>query len=377
MKDWKTNINNELSALKEKHLYRELREIENEDGIHAQYKGKPVLLFCGNDYLGLSRHPRVKAAAIRAVEKLGVGAGAARLTSGSAPSHRKLEEKIAKHKGFDRALVFSAGYLANIGVLVALADDKTEIIFDKLCHASLIDGVKLSGASFRVFPHNDYDRCEELLAKSTAEKKILLAESVFGMDGDTADLERLVAIKTKYNALLIVDDAHGTGVIKVKAMTRADVITGTLSKAVGSIGGFAAASHALADLILNKARPFMFATALPPMICEAAHEAFCVMEEEPALHTKLWANIKQAQQGLKALGLDVPEPESAILPVIVGDEKKALDAFQKLLEQGIFIPAIRYPTVPKGKARLRITISALHSEQDIQKLIQAIQKVKT
>ncbi len=377
MVNWQQNIQDELETLKEKNLYRELREIENEDGIHAKYKGKAVMLFCGNDYLGLSRHSRVKAAAIRAVEKLGIGAGAARLTSGSAPSHRKLEEKIAKHKGFDRALVFSAGYLANIGVLVALADDKTEIVFDKLCHASLIDGVKLSGASFRVFPHNDYDRCEELLAKSTAAKKILLAESVFGMDGDTADVERLAAIKTKHNALLIVDDAHGTGVIKVKAMSKADVITGTLSKAVGSIGGFAAASHALSDLILNKARPFMFATALPPMICEASHEAFCVMEEEPALLAKLWKNIKQAQQGLKALGLDVPEPESAILPVIIGDEKKALDAFQKLLEQGIFVPAIRYPTVPKGKARLRITISALHSEQDIKKLIQAIQKVKT
>lgn len=375
IENWKKNIESELKMLKEKHLYRELREIENEDGIHAQYNGKSVLLFCGNDYLGLSRHPRVKAAAICAVEKLGVGAGAARLTSGSAPSHRKLEEKIAGHKGFERALVFSAGYLANIGVLVALADDKTEIIFDKLCHASLIDGVKLSGASYRIFPHNDYERCEELLAKSTAEKKIVLAESVFGMDGDTADLDRLASIKEKYGALLIVDDAHGTGVIHVKAMERADVVTGTLSKAVGSIGGFAVASQALAELILNKARPFMFATALPPMICEAAYESFCVMEEDPGLYKKLWKNIISARQGLKNLGLDVPEAQSAILPVILGDEKKTLDAFQKLLEQGIFIPAIRYPTVPKGKARLRITISALHSEQDIEKLIQAMKVI--
>lgn len=376
MSDWKRNMESELSALKEKHLYREIREIENEDGIHAQYNKKPVLLFCGNDYLGLGRHPRVKAAAIRAVEKLGVGAGAARLTSGSAPAHRKLEEKIAKHKGFERALVFSAGYLANIGALVALADEKTEIFLDKLCHASLIDGVKLSGAGYRVFPHNNYDRCEELVANSTAEKKIILTESVFGMDGDISDLNRLADIKEKHHAILFVDDAHGTGVIKVKAMKRADVVTGTLSKAVGAIGGFVVASQNLAELILNKARPFMFATALPPMICEASYAAFCVMEEEPAIHEKLWQNIRSAEKGLRELGYEVPAAESAILPVILGDEKKALDAFQKLLDQGIFVPAIRYPTVPKGKARLRITMSALHSEADIQKLIEALRQVK-
>lgn len=372
---WQENTTQELNLLKEKHLYRELREIENADGIHAEYQGKPVMLFCGNDYLGLSRHPRVKTAAIRAIEKMGVGAGAARLTSGSAPSHRRLEEKIAKHKGFDRALVFSAGYLANLGALTALADDKTEIIFDKLCHASLIDAVKLSGASFRVFPHNDYERCEELLAKSTAAKKILLAETVFGMDGDTADLEKLAAIKSKYGALLFVDDAHGTGVVETSAMKKADVVTGTLSKAVGSIGGFVVASAALSDLILNRARPFMFATALPPMICEAAYEAFSVMEEEPLWHEKLWKNIRFAEKEFRQLGLEVPQAESAILPVILGDEKKALDAFQKLLEQGIFVPAIRYPTVPKGKARLRVTLSALHKEEDILKLAEGLKRL--
>ena len=375
MTQWKESIQKDLTELKEKNLYRELREIENQDGIHAQYRGKPVMLFCGNDYLGLSRHPRVKTAASHAAEKLGVGAGAARLTSGSAPAHRKLEEKIAKHKGFDRALVFSAGYLANIGVLVALADDQTEIIFDKLCHASLIDGAKLSGTAFRVFPHNDYERCEELLSKSTAEKKIIITESVFGMDGDTADLEKLAALKEKHNALLFVDDAHGTGVVHIKAMEKVDVVTGTLSKAVGAIGGFVVASEMLAELILNRARPFMFATALPPMICEAAYEAFCVMEEEPALNKKLWSNIHFAEKAFRQIGLDVPQAESAILPVILGDEKKALDAFQKLLEQGIFVPAIRYPTVPKGKARLRVTLSALHTEQDIQRLVEAMKNL--
>ncbi len=375
MTQWKESIQRELSELKEKNLYRELREIENHDGIHARYRGKPVMLFCGNDYLGLSRHPRVVAAAVNAAKKLGVGAGAARLTSGSAPAHRKLEEKIAKHKGFDRALVFSAGYLANIGVLVALADDKTEIIFDKLCHASLIDGAKLSGADFRVFPHNDYERCEELLLNSTAEKKIVITESVFGMDGDTADLEKLAALKVKYNALLFVDDAHGTGVVHIKSMEKADVVTGTLSKAVGAIGGFVVAGEMIAELILNRARPFMFATALPPMICEAAYEAFCVMEEDPALNKKLWGNIHFVEKAFRQIGFDVPRAESAILPIILGDEKKALDAFEKLLEQGIFVPAIRYPTVPKGKARLRVTLSAVHTEQDIQALIEALKKI--
>ena len=376
MTGWNEIVATEIEALKEKHLYREIREIENQDGVHALYRKKPVTLFCGNDYLGLSRHPRVKAAAIQAIKKLGVGASAARLTSGSMPAHRKLEEKIAKYKGFERALVYSAGYLANLGTLTAIADEKTEIIFDKLCHASLIDAVKLSGAAYRVFPHNDYERCEELLAKSTAAKKMILVESVFGMDGDVADLEQLVQIKNKHNALLFVDDAHGTGVVKIPAMEKADIVTGTLSKAAGSIGGFVVASSALADLILNRARPFMFATALPPMICEAAYEAFCVMEEEPALFQKLWVNIHAVHGELKKLGFELEVPQSAVLPVILGDEKKALDAFEKLLEQGIFVPAIRYPTVPKGKARLRITVSAAHTDTDIQKLIQAMEKIK-
>lgn len=371
-----TFILEELEELKAKHLYREIRELDYQDGTHAVYRGQPMTLFCGNDYLGLSRHPRVKAAAIKAIEKLGVGAGAARLTSGSCPSHRKLEEKIAAHKGFEKALVYSAGYLANLGTLTAIADEKTEIIFDKLCHASLIDAVKLSGAFFRVFPHGDYDRCEELLAKSTAVRKIVLAESVFGMDGDVADLERLVEIKTKHNALLFVDDAHGTGVVKIPAMKKADIVTGTLSKAVGSIGGFAVASKELADLILNRARPFMFATALPPMICEAAYEAFCVMEEDPAIHEKLWSNIHAVYAELKKLGFELEAPQSAVLPVILGDEKKSLDAFEKLLEQGIFVPAIRYPTVPKGKARLRITVSAAHTNEDIRKLVSAMGKIR-
>ncbi len=371
---WQKEAETELAGLKDKNLYRELRELENEDGIHARFKGKDVTLFCGNDYLGLSRHPRVKAAAIKAAEKWGVGAGAARLTSGSTPSHHKLEDKIAKHKGFERALVFSAGYLANVGALAAICDENTEVIFDKLCHASLIDALKLSGVNYRIFPHADLNKCEALLAKSEAKRKIILVESVFGMDGDVADLKKLADLKDKYGALLVVDDAHGTGVIDF-AWERIDVLTGTLSKAVGSIGGFVCASNELIDLILNRARPFLFATALPPMICEAAYEAFCVMEEEPALHERLWKNIRSAYEGLKALGFEIEKPQSAVLPVILGDEKKTLDAFQKLLEQGVYVPAIRYPTVPKGKARLRITISALHAESDLNKLFAAMKNL--
>lgn len=372
--EWKKNWEENLAQLRDKNLYRQLREIENQDGVRGFFSGKPVTLFCGNDYLGLSRHPRVKAAAIQAIEKMGVGAGAARLTSGSASAHRKLEEKIATHKGFERALVFSAGYLANLGALTAIADEKTEIIFDKLCHASLIDAIKLSGAAYRIFPHGDLERCEALLSKSEVNKKIILVESVFGMDGDVADFEKLVEIKKRYGALLFVDDAHGTGVIETPHED-IDVLTGTLSKAVGSIGGYVVASAQMIDVILNRARTFLFATALPPMICEAAHAAFCVMEEEPALKQKLWQNIQTVYYGLKELKFDVTTPQSAVLPVILGDEKKALDAFQKLLDQGIFVPAIRYPTVPKGKARLRITVSALHSAADIQKLFEAMKQL--
>lgn len=371
----------ELQELKEKNLFRQLRVLEKHQGTRARFSGRGILLFCGNDYLGLSRHPRVVRAAQNGIKKYGVGAGAARLISGSSDAHQKLEQKIAKFKSKENALVFATGFLANLGILTAFAGEGDVIIMDKLCHASLIDGARLSKAELRVFPHKNYEKCEELLRQNkSARRRLLVTETVFSMDGDLADLKELARLKEKYKAMLIADDAHGTGVLGKRGRgateegslaKKTDIIMGTLSKAIGGLGGFVAADKVLIEYLVNFARPFIFATALPPALCEAAREALCVIEEEPELRKKLWSHIYQVHEGLTRLGFSLPAPESAILPVILGDEKKAVEAFEKLLAKGIFIPAVRYPTVPKGKARLRITLSAAHTPAQIRKMIEA------
>ncbi len=376
----KTNetIQKQLEGLKEANLYRSIRVLEEQEGTRAVFEGRKILLFCGNDYLGMSRHPRVLAAAHKAIDQYGVGARSARLMSGSTDAHARLEKKIAAFEHKDGALVFGSGYLANLGILTAFAGKEDTVIMDKLCHASLIDGARLSGAEIRVFPHKNYKKCEEILKKCEAPRKLLVTENVFGMDGDRADLQELSRLKREYGALLIVDDAHGTGVFATGSLGSTagfsqsiDLIMGTLSKAIGGLGGFVAADKALIDHLVNFSRPFIFATALPPVLCEAAREAFCVIEEEPALLEKLWSNIREVHQGLTKLGFRLAEPESAVLPVILGDEGKTVAAFEKLLAQGLFIPAVRYPTVPKGKARLRITVSAAHAPTDITELLKA------
>ncbi len=370
----------DLRSLKEKSLYRQLRVLQDHKGTRAKLDGREIILFCGNDYLGMSRHPRVIAAAHKAIDRYGVGARSARLIAGTTEAHASLEKKIAGFKHKESSLVFGSGFLANLGILTAFAGKEDVVIMDKLCHASLIDGARLSGAEIRVFPHKHYEKCEEILKKCTARRKLLITENVFGMDGDRADLKELIRLKKKYGALLIVDDAHGTGVFgksgpgaTARFSKGIDVIMGTLSKAIGGLGGFVAADKALIDHLINFARPFIFATALPPVLCETAREAFCVIEEEPALIKKLWTNIGEVHRGLTKLGFNLAKPESAVLPVIIGDEKKAMEAFEKLLTRGLFIPAVRYPTVPKGKARLRVTVSAAHSKEEIDKLLKAFE----
>ncbi|MFH0985990.1 MAG: 8-amino-7-oxononanoate synthase [Candidatus Omnitrophota bacterium] len=374
----------ELESLKEKNLYRRFRVLEEHEGTRAIFEGRKILLFCSNDYLGLSRHPRVIGAAQRALKTHGTGAGAARLISGTTEAHVALEKKLAQTKGKESALVFATGFLANLGILTAFAGEKDVIIMDKLCHASLIDGARLSKAELRVFPHKNYKKCEEILRNSrSARRRILVTETVFSMDGDRADLKELVRLKEKHKALLVIDDAHGTGVLgahgrgaaAVEGLSKKiDIIMGTLSKAIGGLGGFVAADKLMTDYLVNFARPFIFATALPPVLCEAAREALCVIEEEPALREKLLENICGVYQGLTSAGLSIGKPESAILPVMVGDEGKATRVFERLLAQGIFIPAVRFPTVPKGKARLRVTVSAAHTSQDIAALTKAFAK---
>ena len=372
-----------IQGLKEQNLYRRLRILKNPEGKHAVFEGRKLLLFCSNDYLGLSRQPRVIKAAQKALKQYGLGAGAARLISGTTKAHEALEKKLAQIKGKENALVFATGFLANLGILTAFAGEGDVVIMDKLCHASLVDGARLSKAELRVFPHKNYEKCEDLLRQYPGQKKLLVTESVFSMDGDLADLKKLIQLKKKYGAFLIVDDAHGTGVLGARGYgategfsSGIDIVMGTLSKALGGLGGFVAGDKVSIDHLINFARPFIFATALPPVLCEAAREALCAIEEEPLLRKKLWKNIHSVHNGLTKLGFSVAKPESAILPVIIGDEKKALDAAKQLLDRGIFIPAVRYPTVPKSKARLRVTVSTAHTAQDVRKLMAAFKNLK-
>ncbi len=383
-------LKEELAQLKSKNLYRRFRILEKlagpdprERSTHASFQGRELLLFCGNDYLGLSAHPRVIEALKKAADQYGTGAGAARLISGTTDAHARLEEKIAQVKKKERALVFGSGYLANVGILTALAGKGDLILMDKRCHASIVDGARLSGAQLRVYPHLDFFRAEKILRKAACfQKKFLVSETVFSMDGDLADLRRLTEIKKKHGALLVLDDAHGTGVLGTNGGGAAedlgieseiDVLMGTLSKAVGCLGGFAAASEPVIDYLINFSRPFIFATSLPAVLCAAAHEAFCVMQEEPRLRHRLWQNIQRFHEGMVRAGFVMGPILSPIFPLIIGGEKESLEISNRLLEQGILVPAIRTPAVAKGKARLRITLSAAHQPEDIARLIQALE----
>lgn len=394
-------LEEELGRIRDKNLYRRLKSLKYIDSTHAEWEGKSLTLFCGNDYLGLTRHPRVLKAARAALEEYGIGAGSARLISGTSTIHTQLEEKIAAIKGKEKGLIYSAGYLANVGTLTAIAGENDLILMDKLCHASLIDGAMLSGARVRTFPHKNYGRAEEILKKAEGYEKILLvSETVFSMDGDLANLNTLVGLKQKYNAMLILDDAHGTGVLgktgygaleDFQKREDVDVVVGTLSKAFGCLGGFVASSEKIIEFLINKSRPFIFATALPPVLCAAVLESIKILEEEPEIKETLWKNVEKVKAVVEEALLRVPgsrqgqkdEPGtlsnasfrmSPILPMMIGDEKKALEVSESLLQAGLLIPAIRTPTVAKGKARLRITVSAAHTPADIKKLQQSLQK---
>lgn len=376
----------ELLFLKEQCLYRQVKSLQPTGAVNAVWQGRDIVLFCGNDYLGMSRHPRVMQAAKKAIDRWGTGAGAARLISGTSEAHADLEKMLADVRKKERALLFSAGYLANLGVLSALAGKDDLIVMDKLCHASLIDGARLSGAKLRVFPHRHYARCEAILQQEKKKgKRIIVSDTVFSMDGDLADFKELIRLKKTYGCLWVADDAHGMGVLGQQGggaledggfESEADVITGTLSKALGALGGFAAASAGMIEYLVNKARPFIFATALPPAVCASALEALHVLEREPEHRYALWRNIQRMHEALSAEGWALNPIASPILPLMIGAEGDALAFSESLLSEGFFVPAIRYPTVSKGKARLRITVSAAHTPSQIEQLVDTLRVIK-
>lgn len=383
-------MNRRLAALREQSLLRELRRVDSAQSPRIQIGGKAFLNFSSNDYLGLANHPALKEAAIRATETFGAGAGASRLVCGSLAPFHELEEALAEFKKTEAALVFSTGYAAAPGCLGALLGRNDVIILDKLVHACIVDAARLSGAKIRVFAHNDLADLEDKLkwaaqtrpASPATRQVLVVTESIFSMDGDAAPLREIAALKEKYGAWLMVDEAHATGVFgqnggglaeQLGVSDRIEIQMATLGKALGASGGCICGSRPLIALLVNRARSFIFSTAPPPATAAAALAAIRLAQSADgmALRRKLHANIAAFQT---ARGIRRAEISSAIIPLIIGDETKAMEAAAALREQGIFVPAIRYPAVARGAARLRVTLTAAHTEEDIGRLVGVLKK---
>ncbi len=382
----------QLKALRVRSLDRHLREICSAQGAEIETGGRRLVNFSSNNYLSLANDPRLREAALAAIGEFGVGGGASRLISGTQSPHLRLEGALAKWKGTEAALCFSSGYAAALGTIPALVSKGDVILLDKLCHASLIDGAKLSGAILRVFPHNDLGKLEGHLQWSHGEhagKRILIVtESVFSMDGDRAPLRELIELKKRFGALLLLDEAHAVGVIGPNGRGLAaagnldddvDVQMGTLSKAFGVSGGYVCGSRNLIEWLINRARSFIYSTAPPPGIAAAALAAvdFLSSSEGEERRLLLWQKIGLMHELLPVSDLNRKSnaASSAILPWIVGDEQAALGLASALQSEGFLVPAIRYPTVAKGSARLRITVTASHEEDQIRALCEAIRKM--
>ena len=382
MKELDKELNVELEGLKRRGLYRTLRTVEGPAGRTVRMGGREYLCFCSNNYLGLAADPRLLEAARGAAERYGCGSGASRLVSGTLEIHEELEGKIASFKGTEAALLFPTGYMANVGAIPALAGEGDLLIVDRLDHASIIDGCRLSRARMLVYRHCDLEGLERILMKRTGfRRRFIITDSVFSMDGDIAPLDAIAELAERYGAHLMIDEAHATGTIGEGGRGVAHLMgvedgiavsMGTLSKAVGSLGGFIAGSRTLVDYLRNRARSFIYTTAPPPSCCGAALRGLEIMEGEPELRERLMKNVRRLREGLASLGYDTGRSTTQIIPLIAGDRERALFLSRFLLGRGILAPAIRPPTVPEGTSRLRITPTAAHTEADIDELLAAL-----
>ena len=391
--DFNPELKRRLDAVRGQNLFRELRRVDSAQGPRIGIGGKSFLNFSSNDYLGLANDPVLKEAAIRAVEKFGAGAGASRLICGSLAPFHQLEESLAGFKRTEAALTFSTGYATAIGTIGALMGKGDIIILDKLVHASIVDAAKLSGAKLRIFAHNDLNDLEDKLqwadrfSKAESGKRkveiLIVTESIFSMDGDAAPLRKIVALKEKHGAWLMVDEAHATGIIgengrglgdKLGVSGQIEIQMGTLGKALGASGGYICGSRALVDLLVNRARSFVFSTAPVPAAAAAAAAAiqFAQSAEGESRRRLLLSRVAEFQSQTANRKSQI---QGAIIPILLGDESKAVEAAAKLQEQNIFVPAIRYPTVARGKARLRVTLTASHSADDVSTLAQALEQI--
>ena len=375
-------LKQDLDKRKVEHLYRSRKVLESPQSVEPIIDGKKVLSFCSNDYLGLANHPDIINSFKQAVDKYGVGSGSAHLVSGHSAEHHALEEELANFMGTERALLFSTGYMANLGVVSALCDRHSEIYEDKINHASLLDAALLSRAKRIRYPHLDTNNLEERLTSSGSSNKFIISDGVFSMDGDLAPLDKLVSLAKNNNAMLMIDDAHGIGVLGKKGRgivehfnldtKQVPIIVGTLGKAFGTAGAFVAGSDELIETLIQKSRSYIFTTAMPAAVAAATRQSLKIIEEENWRREKLQSLVKLFRKGAEENGLELINSITPIQPIIIGSSEKALALSEKLLEKNILISAIRPPTVPEGTARLRVTFSATHTEEHVNKLLDVL-----
>ncbi|MGA7917451.1 MAG: glycine C-acetyltransferase [Candidatus Acidiferrales bacterium] len=381
-------LHDAIEDLKAKHLYFKLKILEGEQKPIANFDGKEVINLSSNNYLGLTTHPKLRRAAIDATRKFGVGSGAVRTIAGTMKMHMDLEEQIARFKKVEACVVFQSGFTANAGTVSAILGKDDLVISDELNHASIIDGCRLSRATIKVFKHKDTADCERVLqeTKDWNGKKLLISDGVFSMDGDIANLPALCDLAEKYNCIMMVDDAHASGVLgsrgrgtidHLNCHGRVDIQVGTLSKAIGSVGGYVCGSRDLIDFLHQRARPFLFSTSEPPSVTATCQSAFELLDSETGdkLIKKLWANTKFFKRRLKKLGFNTGKSETPITPIMVGDAAKAFQFSRELFDEGVFAGAIGFPTVPEGKARLRTIVTATHKRADLERAAETIERV--
>ncbi|MDI3322789.1 8-amino-7-oxononanoate synthase [Pontibacterium granulatum] len=378
-------LRDELTARKDQSLYRQRRMLESPQAPEVQVDGKNYLAFCSNDYLGLANHPDVIKALKNGADRYGVGGGASHLVNGHSQAHHELEEALAEFTGRPRALLFSTGYTANLGAVNALLDKRDAVFEDRINHASLLDAGLLSGARFQRYLHNDAQSLEQKLSRSEARRKLVVTDGVFSMDGDIAELPEICGTAKKHDAWVMVDDAHGfgcvgkggRGCVEHFGLGQEDVqvLVGTLGKAFGTSGAFVAGSEELIEILVQHARTYIYTTSMPPAVAMATLASLKILRDEEWRREKLAALIKQFRDGCEQLGLELMDSPTPIQPIMVGDSAEAMRMSAAIEAEGIFIGAIRPPTVPQGSARLRVTFSASHTEAQVTRLLEVLEKV--
>jgi glycine C-acetyltransferase len=376
MRDPLAYLDDELQDLRARGLYRSLRVLESEQGAHATFDGRAVVNLSSNNYLGLTGHPRLRASAIAATERYGAGSGSVRTIAGTMALHVQLERRLAAFKKTEAAVVFQSGFTANAGTVAGLLGRDDVIVSDELNHASIIDGARLSRASIKVFPHRDAAAARTILeAVPRGTRTLLITDGVFSMDGDLGALPELCALAEEFDCIMMVDDAHASGVFGEHGRGTIDhfglhgrvhVQVGTLSKAIGVLGGYVAGSRSLIDFLHHRARPFLFSTSHPPAVAAACLAAIDVLESEPQWMRQLWDNTRFFKEGLARLGFDTGASQSPITPVLIGDGALAMRFSDRLFEEGVFAQGIGYPTVPEGRARVRTIVTATHQRDELQ-----------